>query len=115
MGGHVDRVVSAVALFFHHRDHHPAHGRDVGDRRARNAAEQGAGDHVGHAQPPALMPEQAAREVDDLVGDAAVQHEFAGEDKEGNGQERKDVHSGNHVLEREFQGETFDPVGGQAA
>ena len=36
----VDGVVGAVALALHHRDHHAAHRRGVGHRRAGDAAEQ---------------------------------------------------------------------------
>ena len=67
--------------------------------RAGDAAEQGAGDHVRHAEPAADVADHGARGRHDLVGDAAVQHQLAAEDEERDGQEREDVHAGHHLLE----------------
>ena len=39
----------------------------------------------------------------DLVGHAAVQHQFAAEDEEGNGEEREHVHPRHHLLEEDAQ------------
>ena len=87
MGGHVDCIVRVIALAFHHRDHHRTHRRNVSARRAGNAAEQRAGEHIAHAQAAAHMADQCACEVDDFVGYSAVQHEFASENKERNREE----------------------------
>ena len=99
MGRDVDGVVGVVALLLHHGDHDAAHRRHVGDRRAGHSPEQRAGDHVRHAQPAAHVADGAFREIDDLLRDAAVKHQFAGEDEERDGQEREDVHPRNHPLE----------------
>ena len=60
------------------------------------------------------MPDQVAREGDDLVGDAAVQHQLAGEDEERDRQEREHVHPGDHALERGRERKALDQVGEDA-
>ncbi|KAG0758794.1 hypothetical protein G6F22_019548 [Rhizopus arrhizus] len=112
MRGDVHRIVRVIALALHHRDHHRSHRRHVGHGRARHAAEQRACHDVGHTQPPAHVPHQRLGERDDAVGNAAVQHEFAREDEEGNGQERERVHAGGHLLERHRQRQVLDHDGG---
>ena len=86
---HVDRVVGVVALLLHQRDHHRAHRRHVGQRRAGDAAEQRAAEHVAHAQAAAHVADQAVGEAHDAVGDAAVEHQLAGEHEERDRQEAR--------------------------
>ncbi|MNL68592.1 hypothetical protein D3C87_1933370 [compost metagenome] len=45
--------------------------------------------------------------VDDLVGDAAMQHQFTGENEERNGEKRKYVHARHHLLEADGDRKTF--------
>ncbi len=99
MGGDVDRVVHVVAFPLHHRDHHRAHRRHVRDRRTRDPTEQRAGDDVRHPEPATDVTDQAFRQFDDPMGDAAVKHQFAGEDEERNRQEREHGHAGDHPAE----------------
>ena len=109
----VNRIGRAIAFALHDGNHHTAHGRGVGHRRSRYATKQSRGHHIGQTQTTTPMPDQAAREVDDLVGNAAMQHQLTGEDEEWNRQERKHIHAGNHHLNRGFKWQPFHREGGQ--
>ena len=73
----VDGVVLGVAALLHLRDHDAADRRGVRDGGARDAAEQGRGDDVDLAEAAAQMPDEAGREADQAVGDAAAHHQVA--------------------------------------
>ena len=87
MRRHIHRVVRVIALAFHHWNHHRTHGRYVGTGRAGNASKQRAREHVTHAQTATNVADQCPRKVDDFVGNTAMQHQFASEDKKRNGKE----------------------------
>ena len=55
--------------------------------------------HVAHAQAAAHVAHKAVGEAHDAVGDAAVEHQFAGEDEERDGQEAEHLHPADHLLE----------------
>ena len=104
MGGHVHRVVGVVTLSFHQRDHHGAHRRNVGHWRADNAAEQRTAQYVAHAEPASHVADKAVGQPHDALGDAAVEHQLAGEDEEGTGQEAENLHAAHHLLEHDGHG-----------
>ena len=74
----------------HHRadlDH--AQARRVGDRRARHAGEDHAAQHVHVREPAAHLAHQQVGDREDPLGRAAGVHQVAGEDEEGNREQRK--------------------------
>ena len=80
--------VPVVTAVDHLRDHRAADCRDVGDRGAGHAAEEQRRQHVDLAEPAAQPPDQRGGERDQPVGDAAAQHQFTGEDEQGNRDQR---------------------------
>ncbi len=45
------------------------------------------------------MADQRVGEAHDALGDAAVEHQLAGEDEERNGEEGEHLHAADHLLE----------------
>ena len=107
VGGDVYRVIGVDPFLFHHGNHHRAHRRHIGHGRARNAAEQGARDDVGHAKPAANMADHILRQLHDAVGNAAVEHQLPREDKKRNGEKGEDIHPRTHALKHYGQRQTF--------
>ena len=97
--GDVDRVVGAVAARLHLRDHDAADRRGLGDGRAGDAAEERRGGDVDLAEAAADVADQRAGEGDDAGGDAAADHQVAGEDEEGDRHQREDRDAGGDALE----------------
>jgi len=58
------------------------------------------------------MADQAVGEAHDAVGDAAVEHQLAREDEEGNGQKAEDLHAADHLLEDDGDGQAGGHDGG---
>src|SRR5690606_29544124 len=98
---HVDRVVGAVAARLHLRDHQPPDRRGFGDGRAGDAAEQGGGRDVDLPEATAQVADHGSGEADDALGDAAADHEVAGVDEEGDGEQREDAHARVQALEND--------------
>ena len=112
VGGDVDCVVGVIPLLLHQRDHHRAHGRDVRHGRADHTTEQGAAEHVAHPQPTAHMAHQAVGQAHDALGNPAVEHQFAREDEERDGEEAEDLHPAHHLLEHDGHRQASHQDGG---
>ena len=89
--GDVDGEEPRIAVLDHLRDHHRADRGGVGDGGAGDAAEEGRGEDVDERQPAADPADEDLGEVDQPLGHAALAHDGAGEDEEGNGEEREIV------------------------
>ena len=50
------------------------------------------------------MTYQAIGKLHDAIGNATIKHELAGKHKEGNGQEREDLHPTHHFLKDHSNG-----------
>ena len=85
-----------VALTHHARGQHRPDGRALGQRHARHAGEQHAGqhDHVGQAAP--QVAHQAVGKIDQLGQHATALHEIARDDEERDGEQREGVHAPEH-------------------
>ena len=53
------------------------------------------------------MTDQRAGKVHYSVGDASVQHQLARKDEEWNREEREHAHARRHLLEADFERQTF--------
>ena len=82
----------------HHRNQQRTDGRRVGRRAAGDGRHQYRGEdgHVAQAAPQVAHPGQ--REVDDALGDAPGVHQLAGQQEEGNRQQREAVGALDHLL-----------------
>ena len=89
--GERGREVEVVALAHHLRDEERAERRDVGHRRARNAAEEHAVEHVDVGEPAAEAPDQHGRKIDQHARDPAARRDVAGEDEQRRGQQQVGV------------------------
>ena len=58
------------------------------------------------------MADQAVCKAHNALGNAAVEHQLASKDKEGNGQEREHLHPANHFLEHHRHRQTGGNDGG---
>ena len=58
------------------------------------------------------MADQALGEGHDAIGDAAIEHQLAGEDEERDGEEREDVHARRHALEHDGERQALVEDGG---
>ena len=74
--------IEVVALAHHLRDQERAERGDVGDGRARDAAEEHAVDDVDVGQPAAEAADERRGKVDDDAGDAAARRDVAGQDEQ---------------------------------
>ena len=108
----VDREQARIAVLDHLRDHHRADRGGVGDRRARDAAEEGGGQDVDERQAAADEADEDLGEVDEPLGHAAFGHDAAGQDEERDGEQGEIVGAvgdlQHHRLERQV-----DPQGGE--
>ena len=53
------------------------------------------------------MADEVLGELHDAVGNAAVEHQFAGEYEKRNGEKREHAHAGGHALEHHGDGQAF--------
>ena len=74
--------VEVVALAHHLRNEKRAERGHIGHRRARDAAEEHAVDHVHVGEPAAEAADQRRGKVDDDPGDAAARGDIAGQDEQ---------------------------------
>ena len=86
--GERGREVEVVALAHHLRDQEGAERRDVGHRRAGDAAEEHAVEDVDVGEPAAEAADEHGGEVDDDARHAAARGDVAGEDEERRRQEQ---------------------------
>ena len=89
----VDGKEARIAAFDHLRDHHRADRGRVGHRGSRDAAEHGRGENVHQRKAAADEADEHLGEIDDALRHPAFGHDGAGENEEGNGEERKIVHA----------------------
>ena len=85
--GQVDGEMVVVALLLHHRDHDRADRRGIGDGRAGDAAEEHRGEDIDHRQAAAHEADEDVGEGDQPARHAALGHQRAGEDEEGDGEQ----------------------------
>jgi hypothetical protein len=71
--------------------------RDGADRGMRHGAEELRGGDRGDRQRAARAAGERRDPDDDALGDAALAHDLAGEDEEGNREQRKVVEAAEHV------------------
>ena len=95
-----DREILGVALLDHHRDDDGAEGRHVRHGRAGDAAEEHGTEAVDISQTAAETADGEVRQINDLVGNAARAHDFAHQDKERDGEQRKVVHAVHHLADK---------------
>ena len=79
-------------------EHDAADGDGRGDRRTGQRAEHGVADNVGVGQTARDAADEGLCEVNEFLRDAAGVHQNAGQDEEGNGEQREAVNAGNHLL-----------------
>ena len=91
--GDVHGEEARIAGLDHLRDHHRADRGGVGDRGARDAAEEGRGEDVHQRQAAADEADEHLGEVDDARRHAAFGHDAAGEDEERDREQREVVHA----------------------
>ena len=112
--GDVGGEHARVALLHHLRNHHRADRRGVGDRGARDAAEQRAGQHVDHRHAAADEADEDLGEVDQARRHAALGHDAAREHEERDREQHEVVGAvgdlQHHRLERDL-----DPEGARSA
>ena len=90
--------VGVVVFLFHHRDHDGPDGGRVGGRRTRNVAEQETRHAVDHGQAAADHADKELGQIDQPYGETAFTHDMAGQNEEGNGQQREGVQPLDHLL-----------------
>ena len=106
-GGDADGGLDRVAVVLHRLDLDGADAGGVGERGAGHAGEDHRADDV-HLRETALHPaDEGDGEGVDAPGDAGDVHQVAGEDEEGDGEEREALDAGDHPLRH-------DDVGGDA-
>ena len=98
-----------VARLLHGRDQDRADRRGVGRRGAGHARHHHAADDRGMGEPGAKMADQRAREIDQLLADAARRHDRAGENEIGHRQQREGIELAEHLLREQ----RHDDVGQQ--
>ena len=101
--GDVDGEEARIAVLDHLRDHHRADRGGVGDRRAGDAAEEGRGEDVDQRQPAADPADEDFGEIDEPLRHAAFAHDGAGEDEEGDGEEREIVGAVGDLQHHRFE------------
>ena len=103
--GHADGEQPRIAVLHHLRDHHRADRGGVGDRRARDAAEEGGRQDVDQRQAAADEADEHLGEVDQALGHAALGHDAAGQHEERDREQREVVGAvrdlEHHRLERD--------------
>ena len=80
----------------------PADGRGGGDGGAGYGGEEHAGEDADHGEPARQVADEGVGKVDEPRGHAAHEHEAAGEDEQGDGDEREAVDAGKHSLDDDF-------------
>lgn len=87
-----------IAVLLHGVDLHLAQTGDVGQGRAGDGAEDGAGQHVdvGQSTPPPAHPGDAHK-VEELAGDAGPDHDLRRQHEQGQGHQRKGVDAREHA------------------
>ena len=108
----VDREQARIAVLDHLRDHHRADRGGVGDRRSGDAAEEGGGEDIHQRQPAANPSDENLGEVDEALRHAAFAHDGAGEDEEGDGEQREIVGTVGDLQHHRFERQVDPPGGG---
>ena len=102
--GDVDGEIPRIALLAHDRRQRRSHRRNARHGRTRDRAEHHAGEHAHLPQSASGPAQHGFRQTHQLGRDTRLVHEFAGKNKERNGEQRKHVDTGRHALERHDQG-----------
>ena len=87
-----------VAGLLHGRDDDRADRRRVRGGRARHAGDRHAGHDRRMREAGAEMADQRAREIDQLLADAAGRHDRSGQDEIGHRQQREGIELPEHLL-----------------
>ena len=90
--------ITGITLLQHTGDQNGAHGGAAGDGRAGNGAEKQGDQHRHNGQAALKSAHQGGAELHQPAGDAALGHDIAGQDKEGQGQVGEGVDAGKHFL-----------------
>ena len=96
---HGGRKLSRIAVAFHRRDQHRPQCRGIGDGRAAQAREQDARQNVDVRQTAPKMTDEHARERHQPPRDVPGVHDLAGQDEQGNRQQRELVDTGEDPLQ----------------
>ena len=101
--GDIDGEQARIAVADHLRNHHRAHRSGIGHGRAGDAAEQGGGDDVHQRHPAANETHEHLGEIDQALGHASHRHDGAGENEEGDREQREAAHAARHFEHDRFQ------------
>src|SRR5216684_3003668 len=112
---HVGGEDAGIADLLHLRDHHRADRRGVGDRGARDAAEEAGGDDVDDREAAAHAhdADQHVGEGDEAPRHAALGHDRAGEHEERDGQHGEFADPVRDLQHDRFVGDVHLPGGEQ--